>query len=110
MLEASGRFVRRKIQNLFYALGFFFQVVKETFFFFRRKQVGFKVLIMQILFTGYEALIINIIMAVSIGAAIIVIGSSLLPQFGQNQLIYSILIIIITRELGPLLTAFVITA
>lgn len=65
---------------------------------------------MQILFTGYEALTINAIMAVSIGAAINVIGTSLLPQFGQSQLMYTILIIVITRELGPLLTAFVITA
>ncbi|GAB1457983.1 ABC transporter permease [Spirochaetota bacterium] len=65
---------------------------------------------MQILFTGYEALAINAVMAVAIGAAINVIGSSLLPQFGQSKLMYSLLIIVITRELGPLLTAFVITA
>ena len=110
MVEKIGAAVRLRFSSLFYGLGFFFQVIKETLFFFRSKQVGFKVLVMQILFTGYEALIINIIMAVSIGAAIIVIGSGLLPQFGQGQLIYSILIIVITRELGPLLTAFVITA
>jgi phospholipid/cholesterol/gamma-HCH transport system permease protein len=65
---------------------------------------------MQILFTGVEALAINALMAVAIGAAINVIGSSLLPQFGQSQLMYTILIIVITRELGPLLTAFVVTA
>ncbi|MBU0937168.1 MAG: ABC transporter permease [Spirochaetes bacterium] len=110
MLETIGRAVRTRIQSLLYALGFFFNVLKETTRFFRRKQVAFKVLILQILFTGYEALTINAIMAVSIGAALIVIGSSLLPQFGQSQLMYSILIIVITSELGPLLTAFVITA
>lgn len=110
MLRTIGLAVKRKLSSALYGLGFFFSVLKETARFFRRSQVGYKVLIMQILFTGYEALIICAVMAISIGAAIIVIGSSLLPQFGQSQLMYSILIVIITRELGPLLTAFVITA
>jgi phospholipid/cholesterol/gamma-HCH transport system permease protein len=110
MIAALGRAARTKTANLMYGFGFFFEVLRETLHFFRRSQVGYKVLINQILFTGYEALAINAIMAVSIGAAINVIGSSLLPQFGQSQLMYTILIIVITRELGPLLTAFVITA
>ena len=110
MIAALGRAARVKTANLMYGFGFFFEVLRETLHFFRKSQVGYKVLINQILFTGYEALAINAIMAVAIGAAINVIGSSLLPQFGQSQLMYTILIIVITRELGPLLTAFVITA
>ncbi len=110
IIAAIGREARTKASGLLYGLGFFYNVLKETGRFFRRKQVGYKVLIMQILFTGYEALAINAVMAIAIGAAINVIGSSLLPQFGQSQLMYSILIVVITRELGPLLTAFVITA
>ena len=110
MITALGRSARLRTSSLLYGLGFFFNVLKETARFFRRSQVGYKVLIMQILFTGYEALAINAVMAIAIGAAINVIGSSLLPQFGQSQLMYTILIIVITRELGPLLTAFVITA
>jgi phospholipid/cholesterol/gamma-HCH transport system permease protein len=110
MIATIGRSARLRVSSLLYGLGFFFNVLKETVRFFRKSQVGYKVLIMQILFTGYEALAINAIMAIAIGAAINVIGSSLLPQFGQSQLMYTILIIVITRELGPLLTAFVITA
>ncbi|GAB1431531.1 ABC transporter permease [Spirochaetota bacterium] len=110
MLKAIGSGLRKKLSSTLYNLGFFYNVLKETARFFSRSQVGYKVLIMQILFTGYEAMLICTIMAVSIGAAIIVITSNLLPQFGQGQLMYSILIVIITRELGPLLTAFVITA
>ena len=110
MITALGRSARLKTSSLLYGMGFFYNVLKETARFFRRSQVGYKVLIMQILFTGYEALAINAVMAIAIGAAINVIGSSLLPQFGQSQLMYTILIIVITRELGPLLTAFVITA
>ncbi len=110
MITALGHSARLKASSLLYGLGFFYNVLKETARFFRKSQVGYKVLIMQILFTGYEALAINAVMAIAIGAAINVIGSSLLPQFGQSQLMYTILIIVITRELGPLLTAFVITA
>lgn len=110
MIASIGRSVRLKASSLLYGLGFFLNVLKETGRFFRKSQVGYKVLINQILFTGYEALAINAVMAIAIGAAINVIGSSLLPQFGQSQLMYTILIIVITRELGPLLTAFVITA
>ncbi len=110
ILERLGSSARERGSNLLYGLGFFWNVLKETARFFRKSQVGYKVLIMQILFTGYEALAISAVMAVAIGAAINVIGTNLLPQFGQSQLMYTILIIVITRELGPLLTAFVITA
>lgn len=63
---------------------------------------------MQILFTGVEALAITAVLAVGLGAVIIIQGMQLLPQFGQGQLLYRSLIIVITRELGPLLTAFII--
>lgn len=110
MLSTIGTAVRTKADSFLYGLGFFMNVLRETARFFRRRQVGYNVLVMQILFTGYEALRINAVMSLGIGAAIILIGTSLLPQFGQSQLLYTILIIIITRELGPLLTAFVVIA
>lgn len=110
MISSIGNTVRKKIDSFLYGLGFFVSVLRETVKFIRKRQVGYNVLIMQILFTGFEALRINAVMSLGIGAAIIVIGTSLLPQFGQSQLLYTILIIIITRELGPLLTAFVVIA
>jgi phospholipid/cholesterol/gamma-HCH transport system permease protein len=39
-----------------------------------------------------------------------VIGMPLLSSLSQEKLIYTMLIIIITRELGPMLAAFVIIA
>jgi len=110
MITSIGNSVRIKLDSFSYGLGFLVNVLRETVRFFRRRQVGYDVLVMQILFTGFEALRINAVMSLGIGAAIIVIGTSLLPQFGQSQLLYTILIIIITRELGPLLTAFVVIA
>jgi phospholipid/cholesterol/gamma-HCH transport system permease protein len=110
MVATLGRWANRKARDYAYALGFFFQALMETVLFVRRKQVAFKVLILQILFTGVEALSIVSLIALSIGAVIIVEGGSILPRFGQTSLLYSILIVVITRELGPILTAFVIIA
>jgi phospholipid/cholesterol/gamma-HCH transport system permease protein len=110
MVTRIGRWFLQKVSDWAYAAGFFFLVIKEAVLFIRRRQVGFRVLVMQILFTGFEALAITGLIALALGAVIIVQGINLLPQFGQGQLIYTILITVITRELGPLLTAFIITA
>ena len=110
MVAALGRWANRKARDFSYALGFLFQVISETVLFMRRKQVAFRVLVLQILFTGVEALSIVSLVALSIGAVIIVEGGTILPRFGQTSLLYSILIIVITRELGPILTAFIIIA
>jgi len=110
MFERIGRSARGKVESQLYALGFFWNVLKESILFFGRGRVGIKVLVMQILFTGYEALRITGFLALAIGVAINLIGASLLTEFGQGRLVYSLLIIIITRELGPLLTAFIVIA
>jgi phospholipid/cholesterol/gamma-HCH transport system permease protein len=110
MLERLGRWAIERVRGTGYALGFLALVVRETFLFPRRRQVGFKVLVLQILFTGVEALGIVSLIALAIGAVIIVEGNTLLPRFGQSGLLYQILIVIITRELGPVLTAFIIIA
>ncbi len=110
MIEAIGWHIRNKIQGMSYAFNFFLFLLKETVHFPWNKRVGFKVLIMQIYFTGVEALSVVALISLGIGAVIIIQGVSILPMFGQGSLMYSILIMIITRELGPLLTAFIITA
>ena len=109
-VTALGRRTIDQVLSFGYALGFFGRVLAETALFFRRRQVGYHVLVMQILFTGVEALGISAVLAVGIGAIVNIVGVSLLPQFGQERLQYVILISIITRELGPLLTAFIIVA
>jgi phospholipid/cholesterol/gamma-HCH transport system permease protein len=49
-------------------------------------------------------------LAVGIGAAICIIGIPTLASFSQDRLLYTLLITIITRELGPLLVAFIVIA
>jgi phospholipid/cholesterol/gamma-HCH transport system permease protein len=96
--------------QVFYNLGFFAKTLKGVGGFIRNYQASFKILIMQILFTFVYAMGISSLLALAIGAAVNVIGVSMLAQFSQEQLIYSILITIVVRELGPLLTAFIVIA
>ena len=98
------------LRGFSYGLGYFARLLKESVLFARRGKVGRRVLVMQVLFTGIEALPVIAVLAVAIGVAINLIGSSVLAGYGQGKLAYTLLIIVITRELGPLLTAFVVTA
>ena len=95
---------------MFYNLGFFARLIKGVGSFIRRGQAAYKILIMQILFTFVEALGIASLLAVGIGAVVNIIGIPFLASLSQERLIYSLLITIITRELGPLLIAFIIIA
>ncbi|MDR0561180.1 MAG: ABC transporter permease [Spirochaetaceae bacterium] len=98
------------LDSVWYALGFFVTILRGCGYFMLRGQASFKILIMQILFTFVEALGISSLLAVGMGTAVIVIGMPMLETFSQEQLIYSVLIIMITREFGPILTAFIIIA
>jgi phospholipid/cholesterol/gamma-HCH transport system permease protein len=75
-----------------------------------RRQTAYKVLIMQILFTFVEALGVSSLLALGIGAAVNIIGLPFLTRLSQERLNYSLLITRMTRELGPLLTAFIVIA
>jgi phospholipid/cholesterol/gamma-HCH transport system permease protein len=97
-------------QRVFYNLGFFTRTLKGVGHFIRRGQVSYRILTMQILFTFVQAMGISSLLALGIGAAVNAIGVPMLTRISQQQLIYSLLIIIITRELGPLLTAFIVIA
>ncbi|MDR0568997.1 MAG: ABC transporter permease [Spirochaetaceae bacterium] len=98
------------LNDIWYALGFFVMILRGCGYFIFRGQASFKILIMQVLFTFVEALGISSLLAVGMGTAVNVIGIPLLSSFSQERLIYPLLITMITRELGPLLTGFIIIA
>lgn len=110
MLKHLGSVTFQKFQDLLYASGFFYQVLRETFRMGGRNKVGFQVLVMQVLFTGVNALAIISLLSLGLGAVIIIQGNLLLPQLGQSNLLYPLLITVITTELGPILTAFIVMA
>jgi phospholipid/cholesterol/gamma-HCH transport system permease protein len=64
----------------------------------------------QILFTFVEALPVVLILALALGTAVHIIGYQILVDIGYPNVLYTLLVLIITRELGPLLTAFIVTA
>jgi len=98
------------VKKMFYNLGFFARTLKGVGSFTRYSKASVKILIMQILFTFVYAMGISTLLALAIGAAVNIIGIPFLTMINQQQLIYTLLIIIITRELGPLLTAFIVIA
>jgi phospholipid/cholesterol/gamma-HCH transport system permease protein len=97
-------------ESAFYNIGFFTRLLKGVKGFVLRGQAARKILVMQILFTFVEALGISSLLALGIGAVVNIVGIPFLASLSQERLIYTLLITIITRELGPLLTAFIIIA
>jgi phospholipid/cholesterol/gamma-HCH transport system permease protein len=98
------------VRRLLYNVGFFGRTIKGVGSFILRGQAARRILIMQILFTFVQAWGIFTLLALGIGAAVNVIGIPFLARISQEHYIYSLLIAIITRELGPLLGAFIIIA
>jgi phospholipid/cholesterol/gamma-HCH transport system permease protein len=95
------------MNGFIYALGFFIRIIRGGIRVFHAGAAR-KILVMQIFFTFVQALGLASLLALGIGAAVNVIGFPFLAQLSQERYIYSLLIIIITRELGPLLGAFII--
>jgi phospholipid/cholesterol/gamma-HCH transport system permease protein len=98
------------VLDLFYKLGFFARTLGAVGSFIRNPNISSRVLILQIFFTFVQAMSIAMLLALGIGGAVNAIGYPFLQKISQEQLVYSLLIIIVTRELGPLLTAFIVIA
>jgi phospholipid/cholesterol/gamma-HCH transport system permease protein len=67
-----------------------------------------RVLFKQVFFTGVQALPVIALVALALGAIAIVQSLTQLPRFGGEAFIGKILITVIVRELGPILTAFIV--
>ncbi|MCR4789598.1 MAG: ABC transporter permease [Treponemataceae bacterium] len=109
-IEKVGNSIINRFKTLFYEIGYFGRVVSSGLFFISRGKVSRKILVMQLLFTFVEALPICSVLSLGIGTAIVFIGKQFLMGIGQFQLTYTLLVLVIVRELGPLLIAFIVTA
>lgn len=69
---------------------------------------AFPVLTRQILFTGVDALPVVGTIALIIGLIIILQAGTMLPKVGAGALLANIIVLTVIRELGPLLTAFIL--
>lgn len=79
---------------------------------FTRTQQGrresFRVIGRQILFTGVDALPVTSVIALLLGLLVITQAGTQLPKLGAGGLVGNIIVLAVVRELGPLLTAFVV--
>lgn len=110
MFKKIGQAVIQKFSEIPYVFGYVGRVLSSSFFFFSREKAARKILIMQLLFTFIEALPLIAVLALALGSGLYLVGNSILISIGQPELIYMILVMIITKELGPLLVAFIVTA
>jgi phospholipid/cholesterol/gamma-HCH transport system permease protein len=65
-------------------------------------------IIPQILFTGVEAIPMVSMMGLMIGFIVIIQSTTLAPKFGAGEFLGKIMVIGVIRELGPLVTAFIV--
>jgi len=70
----------------------------------------FSVVSSQIYFTGWQAMPLITVLALASGGVVILQSSSNLNLLGGAQMIGNLLVVIVVRELGPLLTALVVVA
>ena len=110
MVKQLGKSIRSNISEFLYFVGYLGKLIISSFIFMFRGKASRKILIMQLLFTYVEALPICGVLAVGIGTSVILLGNTFLVSIGQAKLTYDLLVLIVMRELGPLLIAFVVTA
>jgi phospholipid/cholesterol/gamma-HCH transport system permease protein len=70
----------------------------------------YNIIINQTRFTGIDALLFVVIIALLIGATVIIQATTNLPKFGVEGFIGNLLVVIVARELGPLVTALIVIA
>lgn len=69
-----------------------------------------KVIMTQIYFTGYQALFLVGMLALITGSLTIMQSSSQLSKVGGGNMLGNLLVVLIIRELGPLVTALIVIA
>lgn len=110
MVSELGQSIRKKFSDALYSLGYFGKLIIAAVMFTKHGKASRKILTMQLLFTYVEALPITGVLAASIGSAIAFLGNTYFASMGQTKLTYDLLVLVVMRELGPLLIAFVVTA
>ena len=87
---------------------FLIEVIYHLLHFKRSRSISINVLTRQILFTGLQALGLVSLIALLLGAIIIVEGHTLLVAVGQTEWIYKVLISALVTDLGPVIVGFII--
>jgi phospholipid/cholesterol/gamma-HCH transport system permease protein len=109
-LESIGRWVRGKVTVFLNLSTLLYMAFKELLA--ERKKgfsLVFEITLRQIYFTGVQALKVVTVIALALGTVVIVqIGTQLSFIGGGIEFIVPILVLVLFRELGPLLTAIIV--
>ncbi len=107
------RYFINKISTLWQGIKKFNSYVRSIFVSFKSiKYLRFRsiytIAVNQTRFTGLDALPLIVFIALLIGATVIIQATQNFPKFGIEGFIGNLLVIIIARELGPLVTAIIV--
>lgn len=108
-MEAVGAYFRKR-------LGIFLDLSTLLYLAFKElvgeRQKGFalvfEITLRQIYFTGVQALKVVTLVSLTLGTIVIVEAGNKMGLLGGVQFLVNILIVVVLRELGPLLTAFIV--
>jgi phospholipid/cholesterol/gamma-HCH transport system permease protein len=85
-----------------------FEVLFSIFSKSRNFRTDFRNVILQIFFTGVEIFPVLFVVATLFGTVIIIEALTVMPKVGFSDSFGSLMVIVVVRELGPILTAFLI--
>lgn len=110
-IDNLGRFVTRNLEYTARVLMMAYLCVRTAVF---EQSQGmrtiFGVVSSQIYFTGWQAMPIITMLGIGTGGVVVLQSSSNLSLLGGTDMIGKLLVMIIVRELGPLMTALVVVA
>jgi len=98
------------IGNITYFWQFCIEVMANIFTFAKNIRIASLVLMRQILFTGFDALALVSFGGFIIGSVIILQGSAIFPNLANSQLMFTILVSVVTRELANFIPALILIA
>lgn len=106
MFHSLGLFLLRRPMGQLCAL--FFKAVASLFSRSRNFKTDSRNIIMQTFFTGVEIFPILFVVATLFGTIVIIEVISMMGKMGFSDVVGSLIVVVIIRELGPILTAFLI--
>jgi len=109
ILESIGRWGREKF-SVFLDLSTLLYLTFRELILERKKgfSLVFEITLRQIYFTGVQALKVVTLVSLALGTIVIVESGSQMELLGGVHFVITILVLVIIRELGPLLTAFIV--
>jgi len=105
----SGNWLLSIIENFANFCAYNILIIKTIF---QKKSGSLKegknVLIKQVMFTGVNAIPVIALVSLALGCISIIQTFTFLPRFGGESLVGKIIVTVIIRELGPVITGFIV--